>query len=290
MKSTTNLAFFVFVFLLFASCEPNESLPVLTTAEVSELTYSSAKSGGVITTDGGALITERGVCWNTTGNPTIADSITTDGTGAESFVSEITGLKSNTTYYVRAYATNAVGTAYGQEVSFKTEVQIIEINNVKIVNNGPEERLDFLDYYMPGWDPYNPEKKQFYLSCYVNLEYITQIKDYLTDIIEISIDSIKFSFITDGLAEGMNYIIDVPWGGLTEFDINSFSSWEKTETHLNTSLTKEELKYLSKEFLEKKTLSFDIMVYASHFGWTHATHTCSLSVTMFANFKVEVKN
>jgi len=92
----------------------------LTTAEATSITSSSAISGGNIIADGGSAVSERGVCWSTSTNPTIADSHTTDGTGIGSFTSILTGLTANTTYYVRAYATNSAGTAYGNEVFFAT--------------------------------------------------------------------------------------------------------------------------------------------------------------------------
>jgi len=85
----------------------------ITTAVISAVTYNSVQSGGYVTTDGGAPITARGICWSTNQNPTIADIKTTNGTGTGNFTSSITGLSNNTTYYVRAYATNAIGTAYG---------------------------------------------------------------------------------------------------------------------------------------------------------------------------------
>ena len=75
-----------------------------------------------MTNDGNATVTARGVCWSTSHNPTVSNSHTTDGSGTGSFTSSITGLSQNTTYYVRAYATNSVGTAYGNEVSFTTPV------------------------------------------------------------------------------------------------------------------------------------------------------------------------
>ncbi|MBA7580269.1 hypothetical protein ES708_22160 [subsurface metagenome] len=101
--------------------------PVLTvtTTSISNITENSAQSGGNVTDDGGAEVTARGVCWSTSENPTTADSKTSDGTGTGSFVSSITGLSPNTTYYVRAYATNSVGTAYGDEVNFTTEQTIV---------------------------------------------------------------------------------------------------------------------------------------------------------------------
>ena len=96
-------------------------LPTVTTAtEVTDITVSSATCGGEVTFEGNVSVTARGICWNTTGNPTIEDNKTTNGEGIGSYTSNMTNLEHNTTYYVRAYATNEVGTAYGEEVSFTT--------------------------------------------------------------------------------------------------------------------------------------------------------------------------
>ncbi|MCQ2270274.1 MAG: fibrobacter succinogenes major paralogous domain-containing protein [Bacteroidales bacterium] len=97
------------------------TLPTVTTTSVTNITHNSATSGGDVTADGGANVTARGVCWSTNQNPTIADSHTADGSGTGSFSSSITGLSPNTTYYVRAYATNSVGTSYGTQGSFTTQ-------------------------------------------------------------------------------------------------------------------------------------------------------------------------
>ena len=96
------------------------SLPTVTTGTVSNIAATSATCGGNVTSDGGATVSARGVCWSTSQNPTVSGSHTTDGSGTGSFTSNITGLTANTTYYVRAYATNSAGTAYGAEVSFTT--------------------------------------------------------------------------------------------------------------------------------------------------------------------------
>ncbi len=98
-----------------------ETVPVLSTANVSSITETTAVCGGTITSDGGAAVTYRGVCWSTSQTPTVADNKTTDGTGVGSFTSNITGLTASTTYYVRAYAINNVGTGYGSAMSFTTE-------------------------------------------------------------------------------------------------------------------------------------------------------------------------
>ena len=105
------------------------SVPAVTTAEVSEITGSSAKCGGNVISDGGFAVTARGVCWSTSPNPTVSDSHTTDGSGMGSFTSSITGLTANTTYYVRAYATNSAGTSYGEQKSFTT-LQTFTVNGV----------------------------------------------------------------------------------------------------------------------------------------------------------------
>ena len=94
----------------------------VTTTDPSEVTSSSAISGGNVTSDGGAKVTSRGVVWSKDHNPTISfDTKTSDGSGIGKFTSAITGLEPGTTYYVRAYATNALGTSYGEEVSFTTQ-------------------------------------------------------------------------------------------------------------------------------------------------------------------------
>lgn len=95
-------------------------LPVLTTVPVTLITPYSAKSGGNITSDGGSSIPIKGVCWSTSPNPTIYDTKTTDGPGNSSFSSILACLTPNTTYYIRAYANNDAGTAYGNELSFTT--------------------------------------------------------------------------------------------------------------------------------------------------------------------------
>jgi uncharacterized protein (TIGR02145 family) len=94
--------------------------PTVITTDISDVTQTTATSGGNVTSDGGATVTARGVCWNTTGTPTITDNLTTDGAGIGSFISNMTGLTASETYYVRAYATYSAGTAYGYEVSFIT--------------------------------------------------------------------------------------------------------------------------------------------------------------------------
>lgn len=117
--------FILFVSLISLNCQKElagqESLlPAITTAAATSITNTTALSGGNITSDGGATITARGVCWSSTANPVVTGSHTSDGSGTGVFTSSIAGLTANTTYHVRAYATNSTGTAYGADSSFTT--------------------------------------------------------------------------------------------------------------------------------------------------------------------------
>ena len=145
MKKNVKLHFIFSVILLVIlhSCKKGE-VPALTTAEITNLTTTTASSGGNIINDGGSEIISRGVCYNTSGNPTITDTRTSDGTGSGSFESNLTQLISKTYYTVRAYATNSTGTGYGDELSFVTPdivtglVDDIDGNTYKTVTIGTQ--------------------------------------------------------------------------------------------------------------------------------------------------------
>jgi len=102
----------------FASCRKDTTLPSVTTANVTDITQTTALAGGTVTDDGGAAVINRGVTWGTTHNPTVGYVNTKDGTGTGTFSSKLSGLSGSTKYYVRAFATNNLGTGYGNEVSF----------------------------------------------------------------------------------------------------------------------------------------------------------------------------
>ena len=129
MRLFVKITFIVFLSIGFIvtlqSCKGRPMFPVLTTINVTVITQTSAVSGGNVTDDGGVEVTAHGVCWAATQNPTTASGKTNDGTGTGFFTSSITGLSANTKYYVRAYATNSVGTSYGNEVSFTTNPIIL---------------------------------------------------------------------------------------------------------------------------------------------------------------------
>jgi uncharacterized protein (TIGR02145 family) len=116
------------------SDEVAATTPAVTTASLSSVTETSALSGGEVISDGGANVTARGICWSTTENPVLSDSHTTEGAGTGTFESSMTGLQCNTTYFVRAYATSSVGTAYGNQLYFTTDPCPIEKPSVTTNN------------------------------------------------------------------------------------------------------------------------------------------------------------
>jgi hypothetical protein len=124
VKRSFKLAVIVFLFVasfsVMHSCKKKPTIPTLTTLNISEITQTSAVSGGNITDNGGVSIISRGICWDNSENPTITTNRTNEGSGNGSFISNLTSLTPNIKYYVRAYATNEIGIAYGNEVTFIT--------------------------------------------------------------------------------------------------------------------------------------------------------------------------
>lgn len=115
------------VALAFAmfSCKPEAEKPTVTTKSVGEITETTAQVVAQVTSDGGAEVTERGVCWSTESTPEITHNRIVEGAGVGEFTSNLSDLEPQTTYYVRAYATNEAGTSYGEELCFTTEVSCV---------------------------------------------------------------------------------------------------------------------------------------------------------------------
>ena len=113
------------------------TLPTVVTAAVTEITTNSAQGGGEVTDDGGAEVTERGICWSTNANPTLNNNHIASGTGAGAFTAAMSGLEANTTYQVRAYAINEKGTAYGLDREFVT------------IGGGNDCDYDYVDLGLP---------------------------------------------------------------------------------------------------------------------------------------------
>ena len=118
MKKVSLLLIMFACFLV--SCKPDLEMPTVVTKSVGEITATTATIVVQVAEDGGAEVTERGICWNTEGNPTIADFCIKEGTGIGTIVLTMTGLMETTTYYVKAFASNSEGISYGEVIAFTT--------------------------------------------------------------------------------------------------------------------------------------------------------------------------
>ena len=133
--------YFLFIAIIasiLVSCKPDPERPSVVTLPVSEITEATAVSGGNVTSDGGAEVSARGVCWGPNQNPTTDDNKTVDGNGIGEFISNLSDLNDSTTYFLRAYATNSEGTSYGEEYCFTT----LKITDDNEDNEGADDNED----------------------------------------------------------------------------------------------------------------------------------------------------
>jgi uncharacterized protein (TIGR02145 family) len=119
------MSFFTACAVTFFGCKKDSVLPTVITASLSDITETSVKARGDVTSGGGVEVTARGVCWSTSHGPDVSGNIASAGSGTGSFETDITGLTDNTLYYIRAFATNSLGTAYGAEITFTTTKLIV---------------------------------------------------------------------------------------------------------------------------------------------------------------------
>ncbi len=205
----------------------NTAVPTLTTLDITDITPTSAKSGGDITDTGGADITAKGVCWSTSQNPTILDFATNQGNNPSNYTSNITGLTANATYYVRAYATNSKGTAYGNELSFVAE-NIFPGEKIAVeggtftmgspsgtgyVNEKPEHSVILSGFSISKYEITNAQYATFMndIGATINgsfngVEYLDMDDGY------VQISHTSSSFIAD-VGKENNPVIEVSWFG-----------------------------------------------------------------------------
>jgi hypothetical protein len=115
------LMILVLIVLNYSCINKDNRIPIVTSANMNDVSLTSAAGGGNVIYDGGEPVVARGVCWKDSSEPTIDDSKTDNGSGTGPFSSKLTGLKPYKEYFLRAYATNIIGTAYGNQISFVTD-------------------------------------------------------------------------------------------------------------------------------------------------------------------------
>jgi uncharacterized protein (TIGR02145 family) len=143
MKYLFGISFIIILIILTISCkEDKPTPPIIITTSVTEMSYTTATCGGEATNEGGASIISKGICWNTSANPTISSNKTTETGGLGSFSSNLTQLSVNTLYYVRAYATNSAGTGYGNQVKFTTrQIAVPDVTTTEITSITPSSAI-----------------------------------------------------------------------------------------------------------------------------------------------------
>ncbi len=137
-KSRIPLLLTIFILMLTNSCVDPSLVPVVQTKSLTAITATSATCWGNVPSNPGSEVSKRGVCWNTKSNPTIKNSKDTTIAGTGNFSVAMTGLAMQTTYYVRCYATNKSGTAYGNELTFKTLLADYDGNIYRTVTIGSQ--------------------------------------------------------------------------------------------------------------------------------------------------------
>jgi uncharacterized protein (TIGR02145 family) len=140
MKATHLISSLVLVVSVFSGCQKDEfaGIPVISTTQITEITGVLMASGGNITSDGGSTVTSRGIQWSTNPDQMTDFNKTSDGSGTGNFISNMSGLAGSTKYYVRAYATNSSGTAYGEQLTFTTRIIDIEGNEYHAIVIGTQ--------------------------------------------------------------------------------------------------------------------------------------------------------
>jgi uncharacterized protein (TIGR02145 family) len=178
------LMILVFFILNYSCLKENNGIPIVTTAKMNDVSLTSAAGGGNVSYDGGEPVISKGVCWKDSSDPTIDDSKSEDGPGTGPYSSKITGLIPYKEYFLRAYAINKIGTAYGNQITFVTDGIITDIdgNNYNTVIIGTQtwmkENLKTTSYSSGDKIPYVTSRLEwFYLTSAGYCWYDDDIKN-----------------------------------------------------------------------------------------------------------------
>ncbi len=208
--------------------------PTVTTMSVTDITTNSAKCGGTVTDEGDDSVTERGICWSTSQMPTINGSYLTCGSGTGSFEGEMLQLLENTVYYVRAYATNSVGTSYGEEVSFQTEESVyiytIEVladpsEYGEVIGGGSYQQGDTCTVIAKANDGYS------FVNWTVNGDVVSSEESYTFTVTSdwTLIANFDYAFVDLGLPNGTLWAA-YNVGATTPEGYGDYFAWGETQT------------------------------------------------------------
>jgi len=219
---------------------PGPAASVTTTA-ASSITTTGAATGGTVTCTGNTPVTARGVCWGTTTGPLVTGNHTTNGSGAGTFTSQITGLSANTLYYLRAYATNSSGTYYGTELSFTTACGTVSLpfsesfsgttlpscwSQIDHIGNGQI----WLFGTITGQSP-NPTLTGNY--AYLNSDAYSSGNSQNVDLVTPTLDLSPFSTVTLGFKHYFKSYTGS--SGTVSYSINNGTTWTTLLTYTTTS-------------------------------------------------------
>ncbi len=200
------------------------AVPTLSTTSASSISLTSASTGGNISSDGGTTITSRGVCWSTSSNPTVSDNKLVNGNGTGSFTINLTGLNGSTTYYLRAYATNAVGTGYGTQISFTTSALAAGVSYLggKIAYIFQVGDAGYIAGQTHGFIIMNHTMGM--LAKFADGSgYVNTSMNFGTG---MNNTRLLYNYVTTGL-NAAKYIYNVMYDGYNDWYIPSYSEWNK---------------------------------------------------------------
>ena len=262
--------FLVALMLMLVSCKPEIEKPTVETKSVVDITVTTAKVVGNIVTDGGSEVTAKGVCWAKTQNPTTENDHVNAGAGVGEFLCEITGLEEDGTYFVRAYATNEAGTAYGEEKSFTTlgiDVEEPETPEEPGTGDGDEnEEPENPEEPETPVEPENPEEPE------TPVDPETPETPETPEEPEVPGENINgYTYVDLGLPSGLKWATHNV-GAVELFDAGEYFAWGEVKSKLSFTMENSSTYYVSMDDISGDA-NYDVATYAWGSTWRMPTES-----------------